>query len=115
VPGAAAPYRALGIPLEAGERGRAVPEIRDERLSRTTEGTNDILVLNFVLANTTEAEMTVPRLRISVKDNAEAEIDSYIFRPEVRTLAPGETANIVYRIDNPPVEAATLSVAVVGE
>ena len=105
-PGAASIYRKLGLPV-------TVPlglEFRDVTSARLSEGGVSVLVVEGEIVNVTGEDRTVPRVRVTLLDDARRELEHELFAAERPALDGGGATRFTARLVNPPVPACSFSV-----
>lgn len=106
VPGAAALYRLAGLPDPAPP----LPVVGDLKSVMTPEG----LAVEGTLTNPRHTRMPLPRLRLTLRDEADAPLASWMALPPKASLAPGETITFTSHLDKPPAAGHDLAVSFAG-
>jgi len=96
---AVAPHTAAATPAPETEIGLVIRKIVPAR-------TPDGLVVDGEIANPGSVPRDVPRLRVTLQDSAEKELQFKTVDPPKRRLEPGEVAHFETPFTNPP-DAAT--------
>lgn len=99
VPQAAQLYQFAGIEVPAASAGL---ELRDVTRTRRLVDGQSLLVIEGRIANTSEAERTVPTLRVALYDAAGDEVIAWTFQAAQRTLPPGGETSFSTQREDPP-------------
>ncbi len=97
LPQTASLFRAVG--LEVNTRGLVFADIR---ISRDDHDGITVLVVEGTIANTARGAVSVPRLRLALRNAASAELVSWTAPPGKSTLRAGETMPFRSRLVSPP-------------
>ena len=112
VPEAARLYALLGVMSEVPGEGLAFQEVTSVR--RTFDGERRLIVEGIV-ANETDRDRPVPLLRASLHDETGKELTHGFFRADAEKLSPGERTTFSSQTQNPPDNAAELTVNFVAD
>lgn len=104
-PSLASLYAAAGLPVNV--RGLSIDGVRS--VEEIDEGVPLLLVTGAV-ANVSDAELDVPRLRLAVTGGADHELYAWTTVASRARLAPGETAPFRARLASPPAEGRGVAV-----
>jgi hypothetical protein len=107
VPGAAKIYAMVGL---AGEELGSGLDIRDVSSTREPTGESETLVIEGVIANTSNGSKDVPLVRVALFDADNEELQFVTAAPDRRALPPGETVDFTVRLENPAVTARRIKV-----
>lgn len=88
-------------------------EIRDVQSSRRKEGNDDILVIVGDVGNISEQSQSVPKIRVSLFDAADAEVQFVVVDPEVSEIPVDGVSRFEALIKNPVQTARRLEVTFV--
>jgi len=95
-------YALVGLQVNA--QGLAFEEITQEWL--TEDGAN-VLQISGRVVNVSERELTVPAIRVSLRDMEEREIYTWTFNAEMAMLGPGQWSRFSARLPSPPPDMAS--------
>lgn len=109
-PRSASLYRAVG--LEVNPFGL---ELADVAAKRSFDGTTPVLTVTGTVANQGPAARTAPQLRVTLRDEGGAEVQTWTEPMGVDRLAAGETRGFTLRLEAPPVETYRLTVTFARE
>lgn len=109
VPDLAGLYAAVGLPVNL--RGL---EFRDMNTVETLQGGVPLLVVRGTIANITDSEVDVPRLRLAVRAGSGREIFVWTAMPEKNALKAGETVPFFAQLASPPAEGREVAVRFFG-
>jgi hypothetical protein len=107
VPGAAKIYGLVGL---SGEELGAGLDIRDVRSTREPTGDSETLVIEGIIANTSNGPRNVPLVRVALFDADNEELQFVTVSPDQLALPPGETIDFMARLDNPAATARRIKV-----
>jgi hypothetical protein len=107
VPGAAKIYGMVGL---AGEELGAGLDIRDVSSTREPTGESETLVIEGVIANTSNGPRNVPLVRVALFDADNEELQFVTISPDQLALPPGETVDFTARLENPAATARRIKV-----
>jgi len=107
VPGAAKIYAMVGL---SGEELGAGLDIRDVSSAREPTGDSETLVIEGVIANTSNGPRNVPLVRVALFDADNEELQFVTVSPDQLALPPGETIDFMARLENPPATARRIKV-----
>ncbi len=107
VPGAAKIYGMVGL---ANEELGAGLDIRDVSSSREPTGENETLVIEGVIANTSNEPKNVPLVRVALFDADNVELQFVTTSTDQLALPPGETVDFKARLENPAATARRIKV-----
>ncbi len=99
-------YERLGLPVTL-ELGLA---FRDLGSSRRDEPAGSTVVVTGTIVNTAGREVRVPKLRIALLDESQAEIESGFYDPPQQVLPADGTARFEIALENPPDEARDFTI-----
>ena len=102
VPGAAGVYRLAGVAA-----GGAIPTVSDLKTVLTPDG----LEVAGTLANPHRTRLALPRLHLTLRDEADGTLARWSAPPPKASLAPGETVSFTSHLDKPPPLAHDLAVS----
>jgi predicted Zn finger-like uncharacterized protein len=104
-PSAASLYARVG--LDVNLRGLAFDDVRT-----TTEADADapVLVIEGTIRNVSPGDVSVPRLRLAVRDGKSVELYSWTAVPARTVLPPGQTLDFRSRLASPPAEGRSVAV-----
>ncbi|MBY6263825.1 hypothetical protein EI613_18160 [Azospirillum sp. 412522] len=106
-PPAALLYETIGMPAEPTGFGL---ELRGIRSEQKVEGGKTVLLLDGEVANTTDAERTLPPLRVITFGPERKLLQSWTIEPSAETLGPGAAANFHHSQPDPgPVTEVTIT------
>lgn len=105
-PKVASIYRLIG--LEANRFGLALENVNAKR---SFDGTTPVLTVTGAVVNTTKERVPTPQLRVTLKDEAGKEVQTWTDKFRVPSLGPGEKSEFVSRFEAPPVETYRLTVS----
>lgn len=104
-PRAASIYRLVG--LEVNRFGLVLENVDAKR---SFDGTTPVLTVTGAAVNTSDEARAAPQLRVTLKDEAGNEVQTWTDKLAVATLGPGERAEFTSRFEAPPVETYRLTV-----
>jgi hypothetical protein len=107
VPGAAKIYGMVGL---AGEELGAGLDIRDVHSTREPTGESETLVIEGVIANTSNGSKDVPLVRVALFDADDEELQFVTVSTDRLALPPGETVDFMARLENPAATARRIKV-----
>jgi hypothetical protein len=107
VPGAAKIYGMVGL---AGEELGAGLDIRDVSSTREPTGESETLVIEGVIANTSDGPRNIPLIRVALFDADNEELQFVTVSPDRLALPPGETVDFMARLENPAATARRIKV-----
>ena len=107
VPGAAKIYGMVGL---SGEELGAGLDIRDVSSAREPTGDSETLVIEGVIANTSNGPRNVPLVRVALFDADNEELQFVMVSPDQIALPPGETIDFMARLENPAATARRIKV-----
>jgi hypothetical protein len=107
VPGAAKIYGMVGL---SGEALGAGLDIRDVSSTREPTGDSETLVIEGVIANTSNGSRNVPLVRVALFDADNEELQFVTVSPDQLALPPGETIDFMARLENPAATARRIKV-----
>ena len=107
VPGAAKIYGMVGL---SGEELGAGLDIRDVSSTREPTGDSETLVIEGVIANTSNGPRDVPLVRVARFDADNEELQFVTVSPDQLALPPGETIDFMARLENPAATARRIKV-----
>jgi hypothetical protein len=107
VPGTEKIYGMVGL---GGEELGAGLDIRDVSSAREPAGESDTLVIEGVIANTSNGPRDVPMVRVALFDADNEELQFITVSPERLALPPGETIDFMARLENPAATARRIKV-----
>jgi len=105
LPQTASLFAAIGLPVNL--RGLV---FEDVRISKETQDSMTILLIEGRIVSTGNRVVQVPRLRFAARNAAGQEIYSWNARPERSTLGPGESMTFHSRLAAPPADVADVMV-----
>ncbi|MBK1839512.1 zinc-ribbon domain-containing protein [Azospirillum sp. YIM B02556] len=106
-PPAALLYETIGMPAEPPGFGL---ELRNIRSEQKVEGGTTVLLLDGEVANGTDAERTLPPLRVITFGPEHKLLQSWTIEPSAETLGPGAAANFHHSQPDPgPVTEVTVT------
>jgi predicted Zn finger-like uncharacterized protein len=105
LPQTAPVFAAVGLPVNL--RGLAFENIRMSRIDQDGVG---VLVVEGSIVNVTGRPVEVPRLRLSVHNEAKHEIYAWTALPSRSILAPGDALPFRSRLASPPADAREVKV-----
>ena len=105
-PPAARLYDAIGFPVEALGAGL---ELRNVSSERKFEGGIPVLVIKGEIANVSKRMRDVPHMRGTLRSAEQRVVQQWTFSATQSRLLPGETAQFVTQVKNPPPKAAGLT------
>ncbi|GLK66437.1 zinc-ribbon domain-containing protein [Hansschlegelia plantiphila] len=108
-PSLASLYAAVG--LDVNVRGL---DIRDVRSSEQVEEGVPLLLVTGSIANLTQGQVDVPRLRLAVKSGDDRELYAWTTIANRLKLAPGGSAQFRARLASPPAEGEAVAVRFLG-
>ncbi len=77
---------------------------------RSFDGTTPVLTVTGAAVNLSDETRTAPELRVTLKDEAGKEVQTWTDKLAVPTLGPGERSEFTSRFEAPPVETYRLTV-----
>lgn len=104
-PRAASIYRLVG--LEVNRFGLVLENVAAKR---SFDGTTPVLTVTGAAVNTSDEPRATPQLRVTLKDEAGAEVQTWTDKLAVPTLGAGERTEFTSRFEAPPVETYRLTV-----
>jgi predicted Zn finger-like uncharacterized protein len=104
-PRAASIYRLVG--LDVNRFGLTLENVEAKR---SFDGTTPVLTVTGAAVNLSEESRTAPELRVTLKDEAGNEVQTWTDKLAVPTLGPGERSQFTSRFEAPPVETYRLTV-----
>jgi len=104
-PRSASIFRLVG--LEVNRFGLA---LQDVTAKRSFDGTTPVLTVTGSAVNQSEEPREAPQLRVTLKDEAGKEVQSWTDKLAVPVLGPGERTQFTSRFEAPPVETYRLTV-----
>lgn len=107
VPGATKIYGMVGL---SGEELGAGLDIRDVSSAREPTGDSETLVIEGVIANTSNGPRNVPLVRVALFDADNEELQFVMVSPDQIALPPGETIDFMARLENPAATARRIKV-----
>ena len=107
-PEASSAYAMAGL-----EVNRFGLEFADVSADRIFNGTTPVLTVTGSIVNISKRAQIVPNVRVDLRDDAGADVESVLIAPEATSIAPGETITFHSRIDSPALEAYDLAVTFV--
>ena len=102
-PQSASLYSALGLQTKASGL-----QIVDYQYREEVQGGQPTLVVTGKLVNNGEHELSVPQIRVTLRDEANRELYHWTFVPAVTSLRPGQSTRFVTRLTSPPAGARHL-------
>jgi len=102
-PQSSALYATFGVKVNS----RGI-EINDVTYRHATENGRPMLEVTGKLVNVSSHEIAVPRVRVSLTDDAQRELYHWIYNPPVRTLAVGQSIGFSTKLAGPPPAAKHL-------
>ena len=96
-PQSSALYATFGVKVNSGGI-----EINDVTYRHGTENGRATLEVTGKLVNVSSHEIAVPRVRVSLTDDAQRELYHWIYKPPVRTLAVGQSIGFSTKLAGPP-------------
>ena len=105
LPQTASLYSALGIPVNL--RGLIFENMQISRIEQEGVG---VLVVEGSIVNITKRSVEVPRLRLSVRNEANREIYSWTALPSRSILEPGDNLPFRARLASPPADGREVQV-----
>jgi predicted Zn finger-like uncharacterized protein len=109
VPDLAGLYAAVGLPVNL--RGL---EFRAMNTVETMEGGVPLLVVRGTIANITDTDVDVPRLRLAVRAASGREIFVWTAMPEQKALKAGDSAPFFAQLASPPAEGREVAIRFLG-
>ena len=103
-------YAAMGMPVNT--RGL---KISDQTAHFERQDGEDVLVITGDLVNITSRELSVPPIRVSLKDADKRELYHWNFSTGVATLHPGQLESFRTRLPNPPAAARDIELRFAAE
>jgi len=97
MPQTASFFRAIGLGVNV--RGLAFADLR---ISRDAHDGITVLIIDGDIVNTTHSTVSVPRLRLALRNTGLAELISWTTPPDKGILGPGETLPFRSRLVSPP-------------
>lgn len=107
-PQASSAYAMAGL-----EVNRFGLEFADVTADRIFDGTTPVLTVSGTIVNVSKRTQMVPNVRIDLRNDAGADVESALIAPEATSLAPGEQLTFNSRLDSPSLEAYDLAVTFV--
>jgi len=107
VPGAERIYGMVGL---SGEELGAGLDIRDVSSTREPTGDSESLVIEGVIANTSNGSRNVPLVRVALFDADDEELQFVTVSPDELALPPGESIDFMARLENPAATARRIKV-----
>ena len=105
-PASARLYQALGFSVKPPGTGLAFRNVSPDWGNAES---GQILVVTGEIANMSEDDKAVPRVRVVLRDDKDADLDERIVDPPVGHLKPGEAAQFRVEVDKPAAGAAGLA------
>ncbi|HEY0281696.1 MAG TPA: DUF3426 domain-containing protein [Rhizomicrobium sp.] len=102
-PQSASLYSTLGMKTDSSGL-----RIVDYRYHEEIQGGQPMLVVTGKLVNVSGSELSVPQIRVTLKDEARRELYHWSFMPAVISLRPGQSTPFVTRLSSPPADARHL-------
>ena len=86
-------------------------DFRQVDYRRESEDGQVVLAVSGQIVNAGQRELTVPQtVRVTLSDAGNHELYHWTFKPNVQTLAPGQSVKFVTRLASPPAAARHLEV-----
>jgi predicted Zn finger-like uncharacterized protein len=85
-------------------------EFRNVAYERQTEEGLPVLAITGEVVNITEKPVTLPRLRVGLRDENQNELYHWTFALEASALPPNEAASFITRLSSPPPESRDIEV-----
>jgi predicted Zn finger-like uncharacterized protein len=104
-PSAASFYERVG--LDVNLRGLAFDEVRT---TTEADAQTPVLVIEGTIRNVSASDVSVPRLRLAVRDGKSVELYSWTTVPARTVLPPGQTLDFRSRLASPPAEGRSVAV-----
>lgn len=104
-PQAATLYNLFGVEVNG-----AGMEFRDITYAFETQEGLNVLAVHGTVLNVTDQPLPIPRVRISLRDEAGAELYAWTVVLEATRLDPGASTEFVTRLSSPPPGAANIEV-----
>lgn len=104
-PRSASIYRLVG--LEVNRFGLTLENVQAKR---SFDGTTPVLTVTGAAVNMSDEDRTAPELRVTLKDEAGNEVQTWTDKLAVPMLGPGERSEFTSRFEAPPVETYRLTV-----
>ncbi len=105
-PQSAGVYSSLGLHVNASGI-----DFREVEYRRESEDGQVVLAVSGQIVNAGQRELTVPQtVRVTLSDAGNHELYHWTFKPNVQTLAPGQSVKFVTRLASPPAAARHLEV-----
>jgi predicted Zn finger-like uncharacterized protein len=89
-------------------------ELRNVTSARRDDAGASVIVVEGTIANVSNRQRDVPRLRAVVRSAARQDLKDWVFPPGVMSLNAGETANFRYELPDPPRGATDLAITFVS-
>lgn len=106
-PQSAAVYSSLGLAVNTSGL-----DFRKVDYRRETEDGQVVLAVSGEIVNTSARQLPVPQtIRVTLSDTGKRELYHWTFKPNIRVLAPGQSAPFVTRLASPPSAARNLEVS----
>jgi predicted Zn finger-like uncharacterized protein len=105
-PRAASIYRLVG--LEVNRFGLSLENVTAKR---SFDGTTPVLTVSGLVINGGEERIATPQLRVTLKDEAGKEVQTWTDNFKVASLGPNERTEFSSRFEAPPVETYRLTVS----
>lgn len=105
-PPAARLYEAIGFPVEALGAGL---ELRNVTSERKFENGMPVLIIKGEITNVSNRMRDVPQMRGALRNADQRVIQQWTFNAAQSRLLPGETAQFVTQVKNPPPKASGLT------
>ena len=114
-------YEAIGLPGHAGSGGESALaqeqmkqaeglELDNINYTRQQDGADTVLQVQGEIFNPTQAEVTLPHLKVSLRDDSGKALFTWTFDIDRPTIHPGEIIPFKSETRNPPAAATKLGV-----
>jgi predicted Zn finger-like uncharacterized protein len=111
LPATAALYQLIGLPVADATRGFELVNVKTNRT--TTDKGEAAIEVNGELVNRSPLTRDAPKLRVTLKDNGDRELQHWVFTVSEERLLPGQTVPFHTSITEPNDATAAIEVAVV--
>ena len=95
--------------------GLADPSGRGLKVNSTLTRTDDSIVVAGDIVNRSEIPQPVPRLRLTLRDGNQGELDFKIIDPPVVELMPGKIAHFTYTFEHPSITTTGVTLKFTSE
>lgn len=107
-PEASSAYAMAGL-----EVNRFGLDFADVTADRVFDGTTPVLTISGRIVNVSKRDQIVPNVRVDLRNDAGAEVESVLISPGATMIAPGQSVMFNSRVDSPSLEAYDLAVTFV--